>query len=630
MSKWGIINQDLEARQAVFFPHFSKGLCPLEPKQNLVYRVKVWSTTSEWERDQLRKRCKEDFLYYLCTFVNIFQAKEDPKPVPFLPYDFQIEAFTLLWKCLHDGQEDCRIVKPRDMGVTWMIDTLFEHAWHFFPYRQMLLGSRKEDEVDGTTDDRGGVITKAGQWSTLMGKIDFLHLHQPSWLLPRGYEPRAKPFRTGLRIANPENGSLIEGESANPDWGRGGRYFATAFDEHAHTENGGKIIGSSSQSSLCHFWFSSPSGPMTAHAMLGRAPIKQIKLNWWMHPLHADGMVWDADKGDRSRWSPWLAKELARIGYDPVLANDEIWADETQTGGAYFKAELFDLLIGTKSEPGTVRDPIMCGELDFRVDSDEKGRSQPWPIGFQHHPGGRWKLWLNFDAEGNPPRDDHYIFGIDVASGETDDKGRGASCSVIAVLSVMTGAKVGQFVTHGLRAHKFAEMVVAAARWFCGKDGNAYIIADAGAAGADMIGVVVDDYGIRENVYFRVASDGGVKPGYVRPKNAEENRRPWGSFEKMLWDGSYVERSVEVTDEMRHYNHNPTGGAPIHAASQTKEDPSGARENHGDRTTATVLGCIRLAEMKANPKKEEPYAPYGSVRHMRQLERAKEREAQLI
>jgi hypothetical protein len=245
---------------------------------------------------------------------------------------------------------------------------------------------------------------------------------------------------------------------------------------------------------------------------------------------------------------------------------------------------------------------------------------------------GKWQLWTGFDSEGRPPRNDRYIIAADVAAGSTDSSGRGASNSAIVVLSELHRCKVAEYATHGVPPHKLAVEFIAAARFFGGRESHAYMIWDGAGPGGTMGDIITgqDDYNIRDNLYYRVTHDKGVKPGYVRPKSAVENLKPWGLHEKMLWEGTYLERSVDTMEEMRHYNHNPTGGAPIHAASQTKDDPSGARENHGDRTTATVLACMELANRKGGPSRDVDLPPYGSILHARQLQRKREREAQLI
>lgn len=610
---WGIIDKTLEGRQAVYFPHWHAGRCPTEGDANLRYRQKVCATSSLAERKHIWKMCAEDFLFYLYTFVWLFKAKEDPRPDPFNAYPFQVECFTMMWKCLHDGQEDLRIKKPRDVGATWMVMAFFEHAWHFMPNRHMLVGSRKEDELDGTS--KHATSTKSGQWSKLLPKVDFIHLNQPKWMLPDGYTPRTQPFRSHLNIIQPSNGSLITAESANAKFGRSGRFYGIGFDEHGHTEQAHSIIASCSQTSDCHFWWSSPDGPSTAFAMLGRTSIRQINLNWWMHPLHAKDMTWNPEKGDRSRTSPWFEKEMARLGNDPVLANNEIWADETQSSGSYFHREVFDKLVGVTGDGGTVCDPVSVGEMDFDVTRDG-----PTPSRWLDQESGNWKLWLSLDENGDPPHDERYILGIDVAAGTTDASGRGASNSTIEVIGTYSRSKVAEYATHGMLPSKFAELCLAAARWFRGSEQMGYMIWDAaGSTGGEMASKIVEENDIRHNIYWRVEK--GL-PGYIQPGNATSGKI-WGDFSKLITDGDYAEKSrVMVEDEMRHYRHNPSSGAPVHAASLSNEDPSGARANHGDRTVATVLACMILKNrMKESPKRGEDVPPFGSIAHSKQKQK---------
>jgi hypothetical protein len=55
-----------------------------------------------------------------------------------------------------------------------------------------------------------------------------------------------------------------------------------------------------------------------------------------------------------------------------------------------------------------------------------------------------------------------------------------------------------------------------------------------------------------------------------------------------LANGSFVNRSVEALRECRDYVYLPTGGVG-NSRAKTITDPSGARENHGDRPTADAL-----------------------------------------
>jgi hypothetical protein len=414
-----------------------------------------------------------------------------------------------------------------------------------------------------------------------------------------------------MKIVNPELGGGIFGESANSSFGRGRRYYGIGFDEHAHTEHAYEIIGSSSACRDCHIWWSSSKGPAAAFAMLGRSIIRQISLDWWMHPLHAEGMTIDPKRDDRGRSSPWFEKAMDRIGHDPVLANNEIWADESQSGGCYYHPEGFDILL--QGDDATVRPPTLVGELDFSV-----GKNGPWPTRWVDQLNGCWQLWCNLDAEGNPPKDERYILGADVAAGTTDSMGRGASNSTIAVIGEYSRSKVAEFATHGLPVHKFAMLYLAAARWFCGSERRGYMIWDAMGPGGTVASVVVDDYEEKDHMYWRHSKTGSL-PGYAKSARIDQEKEPWGAHAKMLCEGGYIERSHNCVGEMRFFNHGLKGHAPVHAASKSTDDPSGARENHGDRMTATVLACIELLARRDNgPRQKRDLPPFGSVLHMEQ------------
>lgn len=620
----GIVDKSLEGRRKIYFPH--EHLAPLDPEANFNYRKRIFATKDLKEREYLKKLCKEDFMFYLKSFVYIFQAKTDPKPVPFLPYPFQSDVFLVLWKCMHDGQEDCRIKKPRDVGATWAVITLFEHTWRFRKYAQLLVGSRREEELDGTTADASGA-SLVGQWSKLLPKVDFIHEHMPNWMWPRGYKPRREPHRTRLKITNPENGSLIQGESASPRFGRSSRYYAIGFDEHAHTEHGFEIVGSCSQTSDCHIWWSSPNGPATAFAMLGRSPIRQVSLSWDMHPLHAEGMTIDPDTGRKS--SPWFEKECARVGYNQKLIGDEILADETQAGGAYYGPPVFEVMEGTGNKHGTLMDPVRRGEFDIHMMEDG-----PWVMRWCDQPNGRWSFWKPFDAKNAMSRDTRYVVSVDVAAGSKDAGGRGASNSVIAVGDGKTGELVGEFAHHGIPPYELAEMTCAVGRWLQGEDyGPAYVIYEKNGPGGEFGDVLTRKYRYT-NVYRekRRTQNNETTIGWFKNGRGTEAREAFGLHTLMLVEGRFIERSRECAEEMRYYNHNPNGsGAPVHAASiNSKDDPSGARDNHGDRVITRIMMCHVLDQWLTDPPQAYDEPPRGSIAWIQQQKDLRGMTGQLI
>jgi intein/homing endonuclease len=95
------------------------------------------------------------------------------------------------------------------MGVTWTIVHWLVYHWLFTEKFSALIGSRKEVEVDNKAI------------SSIFGKIRYLIYAQPKWLFPKNFK---KKFHDNhMKLINPENGSVLYGESANPNFGRGHR-----------------------------------------------------------------------------------------------------------------------------------------------------------------------------------------------------------------------------------------------------------------------------------------------------------------------------------------------------------------------------------------------------------------------
>ena len=628
MSKFGLIDNTLEGRMKVFFPHFTANRVPLDLAQNRVFRQRIQKTSNVKDRRTLWKMCREDLLFYVSTFVNLFDAGDmtgKPGAVPFVPYEFQVECFTAMWQAMHEGErKSVRGKKPRRIGFTYMVVSLFEHCWHFFPDRHLLIGSRREEEVDGSaTLSKGGPFT--GEWSKLMPKFDFIHIYQPSWMWPPGYRPRVEPFRVRMKLMNPANGSIIWGTSSAGTAGRQERGFAAFWDEAAHTDNLYDIIGGLSEFAPCKIWVSSIGNLDHAFSTtLKESPdVVQLSPEWWMHPEYSKDMTIDAETGARS--SPWLERKLDSIGNDPVIANREYFADESQQEGGYYSPDTYRKLLGTSDKPGTVCEPALRGELDI-IDTPEG----PRVTRFCEQPNGRWFLWLNLDHSGRPSRHTRYAGGWDIAAGSTDTGGRGASNTVGAFGDLMNGEKVAQFVTHGKRPKEVARIAVAAHEWFQGNDGRgAFMVPERnGNPGDEFVEAVNKDYGFT-HIYTELSTRGKEsKVGWYKSK--ESGHRAFGAHQDMLCDGRYTERSEECVKEMRHYEWNPTPkSAPIHSASRLARDPSGARENHGDRVMATVCLCLALIKpYEAQPQKG--IAPWGSYRAMRESEQQDAESHQLV
>ena len=621
MSRWGLIDNSLEGRQKVFFPHFSKGLVPVDPDENRRWRQRMFTLSDRRERAMVRRMCREDFLFYLAGFVYLFDAgieEDDPGPVPFIPYDFQVEMFTELWRCMHVDRQSLRVKKPRNMGLTWMFLALFEHCWHFQRDRHLLVGSRREEEVDGSAMvAKSGGFT--GEWSKLLPKIDFIHVYQPSWLWPEGYRPRVEPYRSRMKVMNPETGSIIWGTSSSGTAGRSGRGYGVLWDEAAHTDNLYDIIGSLSEFSPFKAYVSSIGDLSHAFStVLKDSPeVSQLSPEWWMHPVYNREMTIDPDTGEKS--SPWLVRKLEAIANDPLLSNQEYFADESKQVGGFYHSDTFLKLLGTSDKPGTVCDPRHVGMLDVIDTVDGAYVSR-----FVEQNNGRWRFWMEFGPDGKPPRGTRYKMGCDIAAGNQDDFGRGASNSVLVIVDHMTGDVVAEFVTHGMRPELLARVAAAAARWFEGDDFQPCKVSFERNGPGAAFGVALAEQLGESNIQH----DHEGKLGWFN--KGESAQLAFSLHQQMICDGRFRERGADCVSEMRFYKRPMSGkGAPIHSASVKSADPSGSRENHGDRTIARVVVCRMLVD-KFEPTINASQAAWGSARAIMDMRAKRSLESELV
>jgi hypothetical protein len=374
------------------------------------------------------------------------------------------------------------------------------------------------------------------------------------------------------------------------------------------------IIAGLSEFSACKFWISTIGNLDHAFStILKDSPgVRQLEPQWWMHPLFSEGMTIDVETGQRR--SPWLDRKLSEINHDPVLANRLYFADETQQIGGYYAPACYRTMLGGPNSTGTVMPPRHVGELDVVTMKDG-----PRVARFCEQLNGRWQFWMEFDAAGRPPGNTRYILGVDTAAGNVKTGGRGTSNSVIGVADWQTGDLVAEYVTQGEQPYELAIAAVAAAYWFVGDDGlPALIVPEVRGPGSQFVDCLQRKH-FFPNIYRK---DLTVEQyGWAKDWRGEEGRLAFGLHQEMICDGRFKERGVECVKEMRHYQHNPNGkGAPVHSGSLLTDDPSGARENHGDRVIARICICQALKRpYRTLPKRGE--APWGSYRYMKDQER---------
>ena len=561
-------------------------LVPKDPAQNLKFREEMvqMGSTDKKAAEELYIMCSRDMLFYINTFCWTYDPRVGDGTLPFITYDFQNESFGELHDCI--GKRDIVIKKSRDMGASWMLLTVFEYMWHFRPSQSFLLVSRNEDYVD-----------KPGNPKSLFWKIDFIHKYLPGWLKPR-------LTRTKLRLTNEDNGSTIDGESTTGDVARGDRRTAIGLDEFAafDIDAGYRALASTRDATRCRIFNSTPSGTNNAFYDLATSDtISQITLHWTRHPIKAAGQYKDSQGKTRS---PWYDEECKRC------ANPQEIAQELDIDFAGSDYQFFDVIMLDKLMQDTARKPMTIGELKFNaVNASVEG--------FDQMPKGNLRLWVNPDAQGNLPKDRKYAIGADIAAGT------GSSNSVLSVGDCRTGEKVAELVTPNLRPDQLATYAVALGRWFCGSEDEATMIWEAPGPGRNF-GDRVMELGYR-NIWRKKSIDGKVNkiPGWWPTK--DEKRSLYSEYRTALSTNKFINRSIDALRECKEIIFAATGWIP-HSRSLRTVDPSGARENHGDRPTADAL--LWLGMQKTGPvKMPQVGVPDGSLLWRRQEYEEKKRKA---
>lgn len=527
-------------------------LVPKEMEANLAFRRELiaFGNKGAREKSALLAMCAEDVLFYVNAFCWTYDPRLKVSTVPFITYPYQDESILKVNESIATG-EDLLIAKSRDMGASWLILTAFQHRWRFMHGQSFLVVSRNEDYVD-----------KAGNPKSLFWKFDFLHKNMPGWMLPN-------LTRTRLRLSNDDNGSSIDGESTTGDVARGDRRTAIMLDEFAAFESndGYRALSATRDATRCRIFNSTPNGSANAFYDLAQKPdIKQIRMHWSQHPVKADGLYTDAHGKARS---PWYDKECLRCANATEIAQ-ELDIDFAGSDYLFFDAGMIDRLVAACT-PAMVR-----GELTFDPQTLE-------PVDFVESGNGRLKLWMRPALGMRLPDDRNYAMGIDIATGT------GSSNSAISIGDCLTGEKVAEYVNPKIRPDELGRLAVALGKWFKGMGREAYMVWEAPGPGRNFGDVVIKS-GYR-NVYYRknelvVNAKAGTVPGWWPTK--DEKRSLYGEYRRALNEGEFMNRSAESLRECKEIVYTD-GGWVIHGRSLATPDPSGARENHGDRPTADAL-----------------------------------------
>jgi len=561
-------------------------LVPKDPKANLAFRKELiqMGSTDKKAAEELYIMCSRDILFYINAFCWTYDPRVGDGTLPFLTYDFQNTALLEMEDAI--GHRDIVIKKSRDMGASWMLLTVFEWRWHFRNSQSFLLVSRNEDYVD-----------KPGNPKSLFWKIDFIHKYLPGWMKPR-------ITRTKLRLTNEDNGSTIDGESTTGDVARGDRRTAIGLDEFAafDVDAGYRALASTRDATKCRVFNSTPSGTNNAFFDLATSETMQrVTLHWTQHPIKSAGSYKDSQGKTRS---PWYDEECKRCANPQEIAQ-ELDIDFAGSDYQFFDVRMLDRLMEETASPPLAIGELLHNQVNASIES------------FDPAPKGKLRLWVNPDAHGNLPTDRKYVIGADIAAGT------GSSNSVLSIGDCRTGEKVGELVTPHLRPDQLATYAVALGRWFCGPGKEALLIWEAPGPGRNY-GDRILELGYK-NIWYKKDQTGKQAkiPGWWPTK--DEKRSLYSDYRTALSTSHFINRSMDALRECKEIVFAATGWI-THSRSLRTIDPSGARENHGDRPTADAL--LWRGMQKPSPVRlPNVGTPEGSMLWRRQLVEDKKRKA---
>ena len=558
------------------YPYFH--LVPLTPRENVQFRMMLLRkcATSKQFRLSVREMCRRDLLFYTAAFVNTFSPKDHPDNnlQPFVPYDYQVEAMKELDRNL--GYRDFLIEKSRDLGASWMTLIEFDKRLLFHSRQTFLAASYKEDMVD-----------KKGDPDSLFWKIDFIHDNLPGWLIGCEIE------RSALHIASPLTGGTLDGTSTTPNLSTGGRRVAIFLDEFSLVPNGELVRAGTQHATECRIINGTPKGAgNNGLYVMSRAPgIRKLVLHWSQHPTRKRGLYrWDENMELVLLDSDyWTAERMATYPFvreapmNPRFPYRSPWYDYqcsrepnkfliAQELDIYYHGSSFEFFASSlmDSREQACVEPVVHGEMDM----DE------WR--FVERTGGNPSEQLCFWSapDANTGRIAARHIGVSVDAG----LGTGASNSVIHIGDLETGVKLGCMATCNIGPVKLAKIVVAICKWL-----SADLIWETNGSGRSFGDTVIELGYTKCYIDEDEEKIGGVskmKYGWAPTKSRKK-----ALFEKHAerWrDGEYVTYDRMELIEARNYQHDMSGGVSFGPSMDT-EDPTGARDNHGDRVTAAVL-----------------------------------------
>jgi len=373
-------------------------------------------------REGIKELCRVDILFWVNMFCWTKDTRVKPSELPFICYPYQEGYLKDIEKAI-DEQYDLGTDKSRDMGVSWMVLYVIAHKWLFEQGADFRVGSRKEEFVD-----------KPKVMDTLFEKLRYCIDKLPDWMLPKDYS--WSEDSTYMKLYNPEGGCTIIGESANEDFGSGGRSRAILLDEFSKWEGNKADAAWTATADVtgCRLPVSTPKGASNKFAQLMNGTdekIGRISLHWTLHPKKAAGAYYmegskkvlikalaDANRlwkeGIKVR-SPWYDVEAERRTESDLA--QEVDIDYLKSGNPFY--DLVALTLQKSWEYGVRPNPASGIQYGHYITANLVEVNHK--VKLMERPDG----WLRVFELPKPER--QYVIGGDTAEGLP----KGDKCSAV-------------------------------------------------------------------------------------------------------------------------------------------------------------------------------------------------------
>jgi hypothetical protein len=614
---------------------------PRDLADNLGYRVRLLKALRADRRVHrgIVEMCRRDILFYILSFVWCHNPKLPPETCdqPFIPWDFQEKMIAEILDCV-ERQKPGVCEKSREMGASWLFLIVEDYLARFHRRRRVLNISRDADSVDCKSPD------------SLFWKLRFINNYLPDFL----------PQVTDLSkmFIELESGSTITGEASTGYAGVSGRATMILLDEFSKVKDDTAMRQATAGTADCRFFVSTHEGEGTEfYRICQEAEFVKWTLHWTRHPMKNKGLYsYEREPEDGKPpglrfwdYDPNNGRIIARLRTDPCIPEDyQFVTDGSPTGGPHpgvrspwydsmcsrigdSRAVAMELDIDPVSSVKTLFEPIVIREL-------QRGCAPPYWEGDIHYekdgtnprlvPGrnGPLKLWLHLVGQGVPPPAVFKV-GADVSGGT------GCTPSCLSIGDAGRSRKVGEYANPRIDPKEFGTLVCAVGNLFVDVNGAQAEVCWEDRGPGVTCGKQIRDLGYpkryREVNFAAVGKKFAMKDGYQPERDGKATMLR--DYKYALTQRLFYNPSKIALEETLKFKYDPQGKI-VHTGAMDSPDPSGARENHGDRASADGMVWLMMKEnalKKDETPEEEAKKPFWHQTLQGRRDMAERREREL-